>query len=613
MRSLRSNTVNNTKMKKTEKKFSLIGWLMSHKKTVVFVLILLIIGLYYGYKKYTEVPAVTKYVLSTVKKGTVAETVTGTGQVAASNQVDVSSKTSGDVVSVNVSVGQEVKAGTVIARLDARDAAFELENARIAYDDLVTIDPVELSKAENTYKNANDTLITSYSDARAVLAQASIDMRDANEGIATLYDKDGYLNVGMYTSRDIGYPYREKGERSFDTGTDILKYFFLRYGNITKDTSVSEIDSMLNDAYNTAKNVFEASKDTKDAVAFIRDRAQNQTTIADNALATANDMTTLSSSVVDSLLSIKDTIEKNKRALSDAKSSLEKLKKGPDLTDIRSSQLSIRQKEKAYQDYIITAPFDGIVAKLNVKKADSVNNGTVIATLITKQQIAEISLNEIDAAKVFVGQGAQITFDALPGVEIAGKVSEFDLVGTVSQGVVSYSMKISFDSTGDVRIRPGMSVSAVITTASKNDVLVVSSSAIKSQNKKSYVEIVDVGSVFNSSVSGLKTVRKQRNASSTENVSNVNVPGQNNQGIELTTPPTLVQVVVGLIGDDFTEIVSGLNEGQMYVTKTIAPTASTVKTAPNIFSAAGATGGANRTGSTGGTGAGGGNATRMLR
>ncbi|MDD5433706.1 MAG: hypothetical protein PHE77_03610, partial [Candidatus Pacebacteria bacterium] len=59
--------------------------------------------------------------------------------------------------------------------------------------------------------------------------------------------------------------------------------------------------------------------------------------------------------------------------------------------------------------------------------------------------MAEISLNEVDVAKVKIGQRAIITFDAIDELEITGKVEDVDTIGTVSQGVVSYNVKIIFD------------------------------------------------------------------------------------------------------------------------------------------------------------------------
>src|SRR5207248_903868 len=85
---------------------------------------------------------------------------------------------------------------------------------------------------------------------------------------------------------------------------------------------------------------------------------------------------------------------------------------------------------------------------------------------------------------------ATLTFDAIPDLTISGTVAEIDSLGTVSQGVVTYNVKISFD-TQDSRIKGAMSVSAAIITEVKQDVLVVLNSAVKSSSGASYVEMFD--------------------------------------------------------------------------------------------------------------------------
>lgn len=149
--------------------------------------------------------------------------------------------------------------------------------------------------------------------------------------------------------------------------------------------------------------------------------------------------------------------------------------------------------------------------------------------------MAEISLNEVDVAKVKVGQKVTLTFDAISDLTIAGDVSEIDTIGTVTQGVVYYNVEIVFN-TQDSRVKPGMSVSSAIITDMKQDVLLVPNSAVKSDN------------------SGQQYVQMLQN----------NVPV--NQTVE-----------TGFSNDTMTEITSGLKEGDKVVTQTI--TASTATTA----------------------------------
>ena len=183
--------------------------------------------------------------------------------------------------------------------------------------------------------------------------------------------------------------------------------------------------------------------------------------------------------------------------------------------------------------------------KINIKKLDSINNGLVVATLITKQKNLELSLNEIDIAQIKVGQNATISFDAIPDFKLNGTITRVDTLGTVSQGVVTYNIKINFNSNDD-RIKSGMSATALITTNSKENVLTVPNSAVKSQNDKYYVEI------FN---------KKSK-----------------------TATPTKKFIEIGISNDALTEIISGLNEGDEVIARTILATAKTgTPQAPSLF------------------------------
>lgn len=191
-------------------------------------------------------------------------------------------------------------------------------------------------------------------------------------------------------------------------------------------------------------------------------------------------------------------------------------------------------------------------------KLDSVGNGTALATIVTKQQLVKISLNEVDAAKVKVGQKATIAFDAIDGLSLTGTVSEVETVGTVSQGVVTYTVNISLDAQ-DARVKPGMSVTVTIITETKMDVLLVPGSAVKTSGNLSYVEIPDV-----SEISGLLDSAKAA-------------------GVALKITPSQQQIEIGSSDDTNVEVVSGLNEGDLVISKT-AQSAKTTTTAKSTSS-----------------------------
>ncbi len=257
----------------------------------------------------------------------------------------------------------------------------------------------------------------------------------------------------------------------------------------------------------------------------------------------------------------------------EAQAQVDKLKAGADPIDLKIAQNSVdrsasslRAAELKLQDanqeltyYSVAAPFDGIVAKIPIQEDEDVSAGTAVATLVTSQQMAVISLNEVDAAKIQVGQKATMTFDAIDGLTMTGEVAQVSPVGTVSQGVVSYEVQVGFDAQDD-RVKSGMSVTTAIVTQVKSDVLTVPNSAVKTQGEMSYVETLE----------GVK-----RSSSSTSDY------------LTSDATPSRITVQTGISNDTLTEIVSGLKEGDVIVTQTIksgtAQTATNGSSNANVF------------------------------
>lgn len=560
--------------------------------------IIAIVGVYGGYaiiSKYTGASTETRYIVANVERGTIVTSVTGSGQVSASNQVELKSKSSGPVLSIPVKTGQAVKAGDVIAQVDARDAAIALENARISYQKLTqSADTATLVSSENalsdtkeSHVKAIDALSASYSAGVKAVGDTFIDFPSVIDGMNTLfYQNSGLLNDfgGLSFTNDQRALRDSAGIRLDQAKTaftaNLNHYKTLNINNLSTDASTS-IEAIIDETTATAQLLTQAVKDAKSTLDIIKNQTVNPNANFTTAQNNLNSWLTKVNTNLSSLINIQSDITNAKTSINStardivAKTeSLTKLTNGADPLDIQSERLNLQQKQNAYDDSFIRAPFDGVVAKINVKLTDDISNGTSVATFITQQQQAVISLNEVDVAKIKMGDKATLTFDAVDGLTITGIVSEIDLVGTVSQGVVSYNVTITFD-TQDDRVKSGMSVSAAIVTDVHPDVLVVANSAIKSQGSNQYVEVFS------------PTLTETGTSSSA--------------GIPSKIAPIQKMITTGISDDMQTEVISGLNEGDQVVTKTITATAQTT-TAPSIFSAAGVrTGGtgAARTGTTG--------------
>ncbi|MEI8174755.1 MAG: hypothetical protein WCG28_02270, partial [bacterium] len=72
-------------------------FIATHKTVSIITLIIVAYVGYWGYGKITSTAGETRYVTTKAEKGTIIEAITGTGQVSASNQIDLKPKASGEI------------------------------------------------------------------------------------------------------------------------------------------------------------------------------------------------------------------------------------------------------------------------------------------------------------------------------------------------------------------------------------------------------------------------------------------------------------------------------------------------------------------------------------
>ena len=525
------------------------NYIITHKTISIIALIIILVIGYWGYKKITNTSGETRYVTSVVEKGTIISSVDGTGQVSASSQVDLKTKASGDIVYIAVTGGQKVSAGTLIAQIDAKDAQKSLRDAELNLESAKL--SLEKLKIQNSDTNLNSDLTKAYDDGFTAVSDAFLDLSTVLSGVDSILVEANLSDNATRMSGQTATNYRNQAENLYYTANTAFQKNRSNFSTIDRNSSKLSIENIINETYNTVKILTDTIKSTKSFVDYMIDDTGRSSDFS-SAQSSLSTYASIINGHFSSLFSAQQNIKNNKETSSTSN------------LDIKSSELSVQQKENALQDlkdnladYYVRAPFDGTIASVAVEKADSVSSGTVIASLITKKQIAEIPFNEVDVAKIKVGQKATLAFDAIPDLSISGEVAEIDSVGTVSSGVVNYNVKISFD-TQDDRIKPGMSVSVAIITDIAQDVLVVPSSAIKTKNGISYIETFDTALV---------------------------APTTGVQGSVSNTLPTQQEVTVGISDDTSTQIISGLEIGKIIVTKTIVGTTSTTTT-PSILSAA---------------------------
>ena len=95
------------------------------------VLILLAAGVYSVFFGLNKNEGETRYVAATVEKGALVVSVSASGQVLSSEEVDVKPKVSGDLYFVGVKNGDEAKAGKLLFKIDESDFSRAVQEAEI--------------------------------------------------------------------------------------------------------------------------------------------------------------------------------------------------------------------------------------------------------------------------------------------------------------------------------------------------------------------------------------------------------------------------------------------------------------------------------------------------
>jgi HlyD family secretion protein len=107
-------------------------------------------------------------------------------------------------------------------------------------------------------------------------------------------------------------------------------------------------------------------------------------------------------------------------------------------------------------------------------------SGEPLITLVQTGGLqVEANFNETDAANLHTGDPASITVDAVPDRRLAARVASIDPVETVQNNVVTYKVTMVLD-VAPSRVRPGMSATADVTVARRDDVLTVPRTAVRS-------------------------------------------------------------------------------------------------------------------------------------
>lgn len=333
--------------------------------------------------------------------------VSATGVIVPAQWTTLSVAGAGLIVELPVQTDEQVTAGQILLRLDGLEAAqaaisavqLELTNASYALDILddnpelrVAVAQQAVAQAEKAIDSAERRLSGLTTSAK----QQDIDQARANVALA----KDR-----MDKARKDFAPYENKPESNV-----------IRAGLLSKKA--------------------QAEKDYEAAVRLLNNLQGTTTNPLDLSQAEAD-------------------LAVAQAQLATAQREFEKLSAGPDPDRVRLAQarldnarVQLAAAEAALDRLVLEAPFAGSVVELNVHQGEWVSPGQPVLVLadLAHLRVETTDLNEIDVARVQVGNTVEVSFDALPDVLVKGTVTRIAQRAAPGSGV-NYTVEIELEET----------------------------------------------------------------------------------------------------------------------------------------------------------------------
>ncbi len=445
----------------------------------------------------------------------VTNTLSGTGTLNPANTYTVKSLVDGKVLTGTIEEGDIVEESNVLYTIDSSDASTNFEKAEIAmqqaqrsYDKVVDRQYVraEVAGVVSSLKVTKGDEVTSGQEVAVI--------RDSSRMLLTLEfpaADAANFSVGQSAAVTLDGTFEQlDGTVTSVSGTDALSA-----GNLLTRTVTITVK---NAGGLTTAQAATASINGVSSIGSATFAYQAERTLTAQAAGTVTSINVQEGSEVakdDIILGLSgDDLTESIQSASES---------------LRSAEISMQNLQDAMNNYTITAPISGTIIEKDAKVGDAVKAGDTLC-IVYDLSYLEMSINvdELQISSISVGQKVQITADAVPDKTYVGTVTRVSMKGASNGGTTTYPVTIRIDDTDG--LRPGMNANAEIVVAQANNALVVPNAAVV---RGSYVLVTK------------------------------DSPSAANADTTMEAPEGFVYVPVktGVSDDDYTQIVSGIQEG----------------------------------------------------
>jgi HlyD family secretion protein len=368
-----------------------------------------------------------------VTRATLSSVIESTGSASPETSLKLSFGTSGTVDKVNVTVGDVVKKGDVLAELDTADLELALAQAEQSYLSAQAAYSMTMTPGANEVEAAR--LALSNAEATYQLAQQK-------------------YKVTSTDSVSLSCDNVDDARQTYDDAVNAYNAYVSNWRvQVNGTAEISPQKSQLDRAKSNYEQAVANCHLTKSG-------------INTSGITSAKAAVTQAQANLDSLLT------PSERTLAAAKIKLEQ------------AQLSLDLAREALADAHIVAPCDGMVTAITAVVGGSGGSAT-ISLIDPSQYHVDVLVDETEIENVQVDQSAKITFDALPDAIVTGHIARIDPGGTVSNGVVNYKVRVNLDPS-EAALRSDMTANVQMILDTHTNVLAVPGAAIRSDTAGGY-------------------------------------------------------------------------------------------------------------------------------
>lgn len=538
-----------------------------------------------------------EYATAKVSRAKLVQTISETGAVRASSELDLNFTNNGKVAKISVAVGDMVIKGQSLAELDYSQLAIKQRQAEANLSKIlagasvqdVAVAEASLRQAEASYSSAVTDLEKTKKSVSENIAQAQKNLYDLesktdddvtnfeqavataevnlentrktyeqslnnriDSAVSTADDKLSVARIALdninkilsdddarnlFSVKDLQY--KAATEADYDSAKELLDTASVELSPVKADKAVSSVKTLLDSVLSAVNktsgslgNCYKALENSITSSSFTQAEldgyksaiSAQQSTVSlsiaavqsakqalddaelaynTNISAATNNLDQAKVSLNNAMISARNAfntarlsgdreissaqsrLDSSFKALDVARSQLAKVKAPARQQDVALAQADLDSAKAQIENSIIRAPIDGVITKSNYLPGEEASPSKPVFSMLGENSLeVEILVSEADVSKLKLDQPAEVTFDAFPSdVIFKGQVYFIEPAATIVQEVVYYKVKVRLTNLAEVeaeniKVKPGMTANAIITTAEKDNILVIPSRAV---------------------------------------------------------------------------------------------------------------------------------------